>query len=100
MGLTELAGRLVRGALIGAVRLYQLTLSRVLPPSCRFEPSCSQYMIEAIAVHGACRGLMLGAWRVLRCNPWGAGGYDPVPGRKQRPVDDDAATPTSGGHES
>lgn len=82
MALAERAAHLVGSILIALVRLYQLTLSRVLPPSCRFEPSCSQYMIEAIAAHGVCRGLALGVWRVLRCNPWSRGGYDPVPVRK------------------
>ena len=64
---------------VGIVRLYQRTLSRVLPPTCRFEPSCSSYMIEAIERHGVLRGMGLGLWRILRCNPFCRGGYDPVP---------------------
>ncbi len=63
----------------GAVRAYQLLLSPVLPPSCRFLPSCSEYAAEAIARHGAFWGLALALWRLLRCNPWGGSGYDPVP---------------------
>jgi uncharacterized protein len=80
MRLSELLAHGMRGAVIAAVRTYQRTLSRVLPPSCRFEPSCSQYMIDAVGTHGVLRGLALGVWRVLRCNPWNPGGYDPVPG--------------------
>ncbi len=62
-----------------AIRGYQRTLSRVLPPACRFVPSCSDYAYEAIERHGLARGMQLAVWRVLRCNPWGGHGYDPVP---------------------
>ena len=65
--------------LAGVVRAYQLVLRPLLPPSCRYEPSCSAYAIEALRMHGALRGLALAAWRLLRCNPWGGSGYDPVP---------------------
>jgi putative membrane protein insertion efficiency factor len=68
-------GALLRG-LIGA---YQLLLSPLLLPSCRFEPSCSHYAQEAIATHGVLRGLALAMRRLLRCHPWGGSGYDPVP---------------------
>lgn len=71
---------LPRTLLLGLIRLYQLTLSRLLPPgTCRFYPSCSRYGFEAIQKHGAVRGSLLAAWRVLRCNPFNPGGYDPVP---------------------
>ncbi len=63
------------------IRLYQRTISRVLPPSCRFVPSCSEYGYEAIARYGVVRGGVMAAWRVMRCNPWGGHGYDPVPER-------------------
>jgi hypothetical protein len=79
-----IGARLTRAVVIGALRLYQMTLSRVLPSSCRFNPSCSQYMLEAVRVHGAFRGLGLGLWRVCRCNPFSRGGEDPVPGRRLR----------------
>ena len=69
--------------LAGAVRAYQLTIRPVIGAQCRFEPSCSHYAIEALAVHGALRGSGLTARRVLRCNPWHPGGYDPVPSPKQ-----------------
>ena len=61
------------------IRLYQRTLSRAFPPSCRFYPSCSQYTLEAIARYGVLKGAGLGARRILRCHPFNPGGYDPVP---------------------
>jgi uncharacterized protein len=66
-------------ALRGAIRGYQLLLSPLLPPSCRYLPTCSDYAVEAIARHGAGRGLVLALRRLLRCHPWGGSGYDPVP---------------------
>ena len=64
--------------LIALVRGYQKGLSPLLGPRCRFYPSCSQYMIEAIRRRGAIRGALKGTWRLLRCNPFNPGGYDPV----------------------
>ena len=66
-------------ALRGAVRAYQLFASPLLPPSCRYLPSCSEYAAEAIERHGALRGSVLALRRVGRCHPWGGSGYDPVP---------------------
>jgi putative membrane protein insertion efficiency factor len=71
--------------LAGLVRAYQLILRPVLGAHCRFEPSCSHYAIEALHRHGALRGSLLAGWRILRCNPWSAGGYDPVPFLPHRP---------------
>lgn len=65
--------------LIFVVKGYQKFFSPFLPGGCRFEPSCSEYMISAIERHGWLKGLGLGVWRILRCNPWNPGGYDPVP---------------------
>ena len=65
--------------LVLLMRIYQAAISPFLPPSCRFEPTCSQYMIEALRKRGVIVGLALGIWRVLRCNPFCRGGYDPVP---------------------
>ena len=64
---------------VGAVRAYQWTIRPVIGANCRFWPSCSDYAIEAFRTHGALRGSGLAARRILRCNPWCDGGYDPVP---------------------
>jgi len=64
------------------VRFYQRRLGWATRGWCRFEPSCSHYAIEAIQSHGAWRGGAMAVWRILRCNPWGACGYDPVPGAR------------------
>ena len=60
---------------------YQLTIGRMLPRVCRFEPTCSAYAIEALRKHGFFKGILLSAWRLFRCNPFFAGGLDPVPRR-------------------
>lgn len=73
-------GGSVLGATLRAlIGLYQLFVSPLLLPSCRFEPSCSHYAQEAIAAHGPFQGLVLTVKRLLRCHPWGGSGYDPVP---------------------
>ncbi|MCS7002442.1 MAG: membrane protein insertion efficiency factor YidD [Dehalococcoidia bacterium] len=69
----------MRGVVVAMIRGYQRTISRVTPPSCRFTPSCSQYGVEAIEKYGVIRGGGLTIWRILRCNPFNPGGYDPVP---------------------
>jgi uncharacterized protein len=63
--------------LIGSIRLYQVTLSPLLGPACRFEPSCSRYMVESLKKYGLVKGLARGLRRVSRCHPWDPGGYDP-----------------------
>jgi putative membrane protein insertion efficiency factor len=66
--------------LLGLIRLYQLTVSRALPPNtCRFYPSCSHYGYQAIYKYGVVKGGWLATWRVVRCNPFNPGGHDPVP---------------------
>ena len=64
---------------LALIRLYQNTVSRVLPPTCRFYPSCSQYTYQAIAKYGVLHGGWLGVKRIARCHPFNPGGYDPVP---------------------
>lgn len=75
----RLAARLPRVLLLGVLRGYQLFISPMTGPSCRFYPSCSQYAVIAVTRHGAIRGTWLAARRLLRCNPWNAGGVDDVP---------------------
>lgn len=69
----------MKSVLLFIVRGYKLLISPLLPPSCRFSPSCSQYSLEAIEKYGALKGFWLTIKRVIRCNPWNPGGYDPVP---------------------
>lgn len=70
---------LPRLLLLAIIRLYQMTISRALPSNtCRFHPSCSHYGYQSIYKHGALKGSLMSAWRVLRCNPFNPGGYDPV----------------------
>lgn len=65
--------------LILPIRFYQKFISPLTPATCRFTPTCSHYAIQAIRKHGPFKGLALAVWRILRCNPWGGSGYDPVP---------------------
>lgn len=65
--------------LIQPIRFYQRFISPLTPPTCRFTPTCSNYAIQAIRKHGPFKGLALAVWRIMRCNPWGGSGYDPVP---------------------
>ena len=78
-GLLWRAGAPARLILLGAISLYRLTFSGWLGGQCRFSPTCSRYTEEAIRTHGALKGTFLGVGRVLRCNPFGLGGLDPVP---------------------
>lgn len=66
--------------ILGLIRLYQKTLSQTMPPNtCRFYPSCSHYGYQAVYKYGAIKGSIMAIWRILRCNPFNPGGYDPVP---------------------
>ncbi|OAM35202.1 membrane protein insertion efficiency factor YidD [Eikenella sp. NML96-A-049] len=65
--------------LLGLIRFYQYAISPLLPPRCRYQPTCSQYAIEAVSKYGALKGGWLAAKRIGRCHPWGGSGYDPVP---------------------
>ncbi|MBO7591285.1 MAG: membrane protein insertion efficiency factor YidD [Prevotella sp.] len=77
--LWHLLRRLLVMLLVLPIRFYQTSISPLTPPSCRFTPSCSEYARQAIIKHGPFKGLYLAIWRILRCNPWGGSGYDPVP---------------------
>ncbi len=72
----------MRYVLMGIIRIYQLAVSPMLGPRCRFHPSCSCYAHTAIDRHGVVRGSWLGAKRLLRCHPFSEGGYDPVPDKR------------------
>lgn len=65
------------------IKTYQIFISPFLPGVCRYRPTCSQYMIEALRTHGLVKGLYLGIKRILRCHPWGGSGYDPVPPKEK-----------------
>jgi putative membrane protein insertion efficiency factor len=71
--------KLVSRLLILPIRLWQMTFSAILPPTCRFTPSCSAYAITALQRHGPLKGLWLALRRIGKCHPWGSSGYDPVP---------------------
>jgi putative membrane protein insertion efficiency factor len=68
----------MRGAAIGLIRVYQRFISPLLGPRCKYYPSCSEYAVQAIGRYGILRGSVLATWRLLRCNPFSHGGYDPV----------------------
>ena len=82
--------------LIVLVRIYQWTLRPFIGANCRFFPTCSDYALEALRRHGALRGTCLSAWRILRCNPWNHGGYDPVPACQCRSAQASRSLPCSG----
>lgn len=69
---------MIRRALIRMIRFYQRYISPQLPPSCKYSPTCSEYAVEALGKYGVIRGALMAAWRILRCNPFSKGGYDPV----------------------
>ena len=69
----------MKRVLIALLKFYKREISPLLPNACKYTPTCSEYAMEAIEVHGAFKGSLLAAWRLLRCNPFSRGGYDPVP---------------------
>lgn len=72
-------GKFLGMILILPIKVYQLVISPILPNSCRYTPTCSHYMVEAIKKHGPLKGTWLGLKRIGRCHPWGGHGHDPVP---------------------
>ena len=85
---------LARRIAIAPLRVYQLVISPAMPRRCKYEPTCSAYAVQAIRRFGILRGLVLAGWRLLRCNPFSHGGYDPVPAQTlfRRPSSDSDAT--------
>ena len=75
---------MIKSVILALLRFYKKYISPFLRPSCRFYPTCSEYMMQAVEKRGVLVGLALGIWRILRCNPFGKGGYDPVPDKKER----------------
>ena len=80
-------GRLLAWPMRGLVWLYRMAISPWLGNNCRYTPSCSQYALDALRIHGAFRGSWMAAKRIGRCHPWGGSGYDPVPEKKEDPVE-------------
>jgi uncharacterized protein len=68
----------MRKVAVGLIKVYRRIVSPMLPPSCRYWPSCSEYALQSIQKHGVLKGGLLGSWRIIRCNPWSKGGIDPV----------------------
>jgi uncharacterized protein len=77
-GSRNAAARVVRTVATAPIIAYQRLISPAIPRRCKYEPTCSRYAVEAIRRYGILRGLVLAGWRLLRCNPWSYGGYDPV----------------------
>ena len=71
--------KIIQFPFILLIRLYQVVISPLTPATCRFEPTCSHYSVEAIQKHGVFRGILLSIKRISKCHPWGKSGYDPVP---------------------
>lgn len=80
----KLITKILSNFLIFFVRVYQILISPLFPPACRHVPTCSQYTIEALRIHGPLIGLWLAFKRIIRCHPWGTHGYDPVPPPKNK----------------
>ncbi|KFF00823.1 alpha-hemolysin [Chryseobacterium formosense] len=71
--------KVITSPLVILIRFYQWFISPLLPKNCRYEPTCSHYMVESLQVHGIFKGFWLGVKRISKCHPWGGSGYDPVP---------------------
>jgi uncharacterized protein len=89
--------RIARMAAISPIVVYQRVVSPAIPRRCKYEPTCSRYAVEAIREYGILRGLVLAGWRLLRCNPWSHGGYDPVEAQRVFRMDSRARAPERGG---
>lgn len=86
---------MIRQVFVAPIRAYQRWISPLLPPKCRFAPTCSHYAAEAILTHGVVKGFLLATWRVLRCQPFCEGGFDPVPPRGRWSVKPEGPPPGS-----
>jgi uncharacterized protein len=79
--------RIARSLAIAPIVVYRKVISPAIPRRCKYEPTCSRYAVEAIQEYGILRGLVLAGWRLLRCNPWSYGGYDPVDAQRVFRID-------------
>lgn len=77
----------IKAVFLAPIKLYQTLISPALPRRCKYEPTCSRYAVQAIQEYGILKGLVLAVWRLLRCNPWSHGGYDPVVAQRLFDVD-------------
>ncbi|GAK00032.1 membrane protein insertion efficiency factor YidD [Geomicrobium sp. JCM 19055] len=77
---------MLKKIVIAPIRFYQKYISPATPPTCRFQPTCSQYMLDAVLIHGVFKGVSLGVIRILKCHPFHKGGFDPVPPEKKKNV--------------
>jgi uncharacterized protein len=84
-------GRMAGAIVIAPIELYRRFVSPAIPRRCKYEPTCSRYAVDAIRKYGILRGLVLAGWRLLRCNPWSYGGYDPVEAQRVFRIDPDTA---------
>jgi putative membrane protein insertion efficiency factor len=84
------ARALARAVAVAPITLYQRLISPAIPRRCKYEPTCSRYAVEAIGRYGVLKGIVLAGWRLLRCNPFSYGGYDPVDAQRLFKVDHDA----------
>ncbi len=79
----------MKNILLALIKLYRILISPLFPPSCRFQPTCSQYALDAVEIHGVWRGSYLAINRICRCHPFHPGGYDPVPNLPANPDNHD-----------
>jgi putative membrane protein insertion efficiency factor len=91
------ASRIARTIAVAPIVFYQHVISPGIPQRCKYEPTCSRYAVGAIREYGILRGLVLAGWRLLRCNPWSLGGYDPVEAQRVFRVGSHAEGPDHGG---
>ncbi len=84
---SPLAARVARAVAIAPIMVYRRLISPAIPRRCKYEPTCSRYAVDAIRRYGILRGLVLAGWRLLRCNPWSYGGYDPVDAQRVFRID-------------
>jgi uncharacterized protein len=87
-GAGQRPSRWARAIAVAPIAVYQRVISPAIPRRCKYEPTCSRYALEAIREYGILRGVVLASWRLLRCNPWSYGGYDPVDAQRVFTVGD------------